>query len=64
MYQVLSKPKGMLDFMATGCVTIQQREEFDSFSSEQIHLCAHFFSIIQKPNQRLMMNQLMTIACS
>lgn len=48
MYQVLSKPKGMLDFMATGCVTIQQREEFDSFSSEQIHLCAHFFSIIQK----------------
>lgn len=27
---------------------MQQREEFDTFSTEQIHLCTHFFSIIQK----------------
>ena len=52
MYQVLSKSKGMLDFMATGGVTIQQREEFDSFSAEQIHLCTHFFSIIQKTKSK------------
>ena len=52
MYRVLSKPKRMVDFITMGGVTSQQREEFDSFSSEQIHLCAHFFSIIQKTRSR------------
>lgn len=48
MYRYTSQPKRIVDFISNGRFDMSQREEFDIFSTEQIQLCTHFFSIIQK----------------
>ena len=48
MYRHTSQPKRIVDFISNGRFDMSQREEFDIFSTEQIQLCTHFFSIIQK----------------